>query len=46
MTRLEIVPLEEHVARADRLPEVDDGAVPFVVIVAAEVTRGGAAPGQ
>ena len=44
MTRLEIVPLEEHVARADRLPEVDDGVVPFVVIGVAEVTRGGAAP--
>jgi hypothetical protein len=46
VTRLEIGPLEEHVARADRLPEVDDGAIPFVVIGVAEVTRGGAAPGQ
>ncbi len=33
----EVVAADEHVARADRLPEVDDGAVPFVVIVVADL---------
>jgi len=28
----EAVPLDEHVARADRLSEVDDGAVALVVV--------------
>ena len=33
-------PLDEHVARADRLPEVDDGAVaPVVIVVVAELAE-------
>src|SRR2546426_10088904 len=35
----EVVAADEHVARADRPPEVDDGAVPLVVIVVAEALR-------
>jgi len=35
----EVVALDEHVARADRLPEVDDGVVPVVVVVASRVSR-------
>jgi len=33
----EVVPLDEHVARGDRLPEVEDGAVALVVVVVAEL---------
>src|SRR6266581_4939213 len=33
----EVLPLDEHAARADGLPEIDDGVVRFVVVVVADL---------
>ena len=33
----EVVVGDQHVARVDRLPEVDDGVIPIVVVVVAEL---------
>jgi len=39
-----MVAADEHVARADRFPEVDDGAIPFVVVVVGADLAGAPAP--